>query len=69
MKDITLKGEKVAAIDLMDRGMDQLRTVWHALHGSDLSEGDHDTIANVLNDAILKLEPVREAINTDGGAT
>ena len=66
MKPLVLEGETIDLIDLMDRGMDQLRMVWHAMHSTVLAEGDHEFFANALNEAIRTLEPVRTALTNDG---
>jgi hypothetical protein len=48
--------------------MDLLRCAWVALHaGETLDNTLLDAITNTLNDAINKLEPVREAVNRGHG--
>ena len=61
-------GENIEAIDQMDHALDELRTVWAALHARDLLTDElMEAATNTLNDAILKLEPVREAVNKAHG--
>jgi hypothetical protein len=59
----------VAAIDEMDAGLDKLRTAWLALHARALLTDEAvEAIANILNEAINTLEPVREELNAIHGA-
>ena len=60
----------VAAVDQMDEGLDKLRAAWLALHARDLLTDEMvEAIANVLNEAIKTLEPVREELNDLHGAS
>ncbi len=44
----------------MDAGLDLLRVSWAALHAGELlTENMIEAVANTLNDAINKLDPVR----------
>jgi hypothetical protein len=59
----------VAAIDEMDRGLDKLRTAWLALHARDLLTDEAvEAIADIVNEAINALEPVREELKAIHGA-
>ena len=70
---ITIAPEKIRAGDLMDRGMDKLRTVWLVLMSDDkgwLDDGGVQSVAAVLDGAIKDLEPVRNRLQgVDGYGT
>lgn len=67
---IALPEGSIAAGDLMDRGLDKLRTIWLALNPDNKGWADADHITSVwgtLERAIKELEPVRNQLQGCGG--
>jgi hypothetical protein len=62
---ITLPAEEISAGDLLDSGLDKLRTCWIALQPENkgwLDDAALHSIAVTINSAIRDLEPVRRQL-------
>ncbi|WP_439925030.1 hypothetical protein [Nitrobacter sp. JJSN] len=69
MTIIIIPQRRVAAIDLIDEAIAALRTVHVAMNEPQLIEDEIlGNLATVLNEAILKLLPVRDEVNRQHGA-
>jgi hypothetical protein len=65
MTPITTKSERISSGDLMDRGVDKLRTVWLALSPDNTGWLDEAHLLSVwatLEGALRDLEPVRDRL-------
>ncbi|ALK09515.1 hypothetical protein [Blastochloris viridis] len=70
---ITLPAESIPAGDLMDRGLDKLRTCWLALQSDNrgwLDEEALDAVAATIESVLRDLKPVRDRLQgVDGGVS
>ncbi|NMG39908.1 hypothetical protein GRZ55_11700 [Chelativorans sp. ZYF759] len=66
---ITTRSEKLLAGDLLDRGLDNLRTIHMALNPDNKGWLDDKTLLAIwasLDGVIRELEPLREALQNPG---
>lgn len=69
MTMIMIPQRRIAAIDLIDEAIAALRTVHVAMNAPEqIEEEELRSLATVLDDAILKLLPVRDEVNRQHGA-
>ena len=66
---ITIPQRRIAAIDLMDDAIADLRTIHCAMNDpSGINDDALRALASVLWGALRKLQPVRERVNQQHGA-
>jgi hypothetical protein len=66
---IVIHQRHVAAVDLMDEAIAALRTIHVAMNVPEqIEDAELRSLATVLDDAILKLLPVRNVVNRQQGA-
>jgi hypothetical protein len=65
---ITIPERRVAAVDLMDEAIADLRTIYAAMNEPrEIGDDELRAMASVLWGAMRKLQPVRETVNQQHG--